>query len=75
MRLAHGRDFAVELAKVFGIEGKNVRAITLRGDCRESASVVIEFIPTAAEVGMVTTIIKQYQLVQVEPVKTRHFDV
>ncbi len=70
----YGMVLASELAKVLKID-RPIRSIVINADCRGSASVTVEFIPTVNDAVMIAAFLKTYQLVQVEPIETRHVDV
>ncbi len=74
MTFGHGRDLAEKLREALRIN-RPVRSITIKGDCREAASVEIEFVPSPDDIAMIASVLKSYQLVQIEPIETRHFDV
>ncbi len=74
MIFTHGRQLAIDLSSALGFS-RAIRSIVVKADCRESASVTIEFVPTPEESRLITAVLKSYQLVQVEPIETRHFDV
>ena len=61
----HGRIFAYELQKAFGIE-RGIRSIKIDANVREVSSVTIEFVASPEEVIAVGDVMRKYHLVSVD---------
>jgi NAD(P)-dependent dehydrogenase (short-subunit alcohol dehydrogenase family) len=63
-------DFGRALVKALGLEGKRVRALTIRSAVDEVVTVTAEMIVIDREAGDVATLLKHYRLVEREAEET-----
>lgn len=68
------RSLGVQICEIVGLDPNKVKNVELRCDPMEGDFLLVEEIVTVGEAEALTTALKKYRLVELEPAEPKQFD-